>query len=65
MRANSKVRFVTASRVNLRSGPSTDESVVTVVTEGAPVFPERIEGPWALVRVLSGPVGWIHTSLLR
>jgi len=65
VRANPSARFVAGERVNVRSGPSTRDAVVTVVTEGTPVLPERFQEPWALVRVVSGPVGWIHTSLLR
>lgn len=57
-------RFVNARSVNLRAGPSTDERVLGVLHESTPVFPERRRGEWVLVRTLSGPVGWIHASLL-
>jgi hypothetical protein len=58
-------RFVRGSHVNLRSGPSTRHLVVDVLSESMPVFPERSDGQWVLVRTVNGPVGWIHTSLLR
>lgn len=57
--------YVRAERVNLRAGPSTDDEVVDVLTEGTPVFPERTRPPWTLVRVGSGSVGWVHRNLLR
>ena len=56
---------VRGRRVNLRQGPSTDEKVLTVLTEGTPVFPERHQPEWVLVRTPSGAVGWIHATLIR
>lgn len=58
-------RFVRARRVNLRSGPSTDAPVIGVLDESTPVFLERTEDDWVLVRTTAGPVGWVHSSLLR
>jgi SH3-like domain-containing protein len=57
--------FIKESRVNLRAGPSIDEDVLTVLTLGTPVFPERDRGNWVLVRASLGSVGWIHRSMLR
>ena len=57
-------RFVRASRVNLRSGPSTSHRVVTVLTGGTPVFPEKRRDDWMLVRTAAGPVGWVNAGLL-
>jgi hypothetical protein len=62
---NASARFVNTSRANLRSGPSTDDPVIHVLTRATPVFLEREQNDWALVRTLAGPAGWIHTSLLR
>lgn len=62
---HSETRFVLAKRVNLRSGPSTEHPVVEVLTPSTPVFPEGNQGNWALVRTVAGPIGWVHTSLLR
>jgi hypothetical protein len=62
---HASTRFVRARRVNLRAGPSTEAAVVGVLSESTPVFRERSEGDWVLVRTTKGPVGWIHASLLR
>jgi SH3-like domain-containing protein len=58
-------RFVRPLRVNLRSGPSTEHPVLDVLDRETPVFSERLEGEWLLVRTLAGQVGWIHGDLLR
>jgi hypothetical protein len=58
-------RFVSAERVNLRSGPSTDHAVIAVLEQSTPVFAERRNGAWVQVRTLRGPVGWVHGDLLR
>lgn len=57
--------FVDGNRVNLRSGPTTNDRVLQVLTRQTPVFVERRNDQWALVRVISGSAGWIHESLLR
>lgn len=57
--------FVSGERVNLRQGPSTKSPVVTVLGPSTPVFPERHDGAWVLVRTQRGRVGWIYGSLLR
>ena len=57
--------FVSGARVNLRAGPTTEDRVLTVLTQKTPVFRERQEGDWLLVRVVSGSAGWVHRSLLE
>jgi hypothetical protein len=57
-------RFIGATRANLRSGPSTGNHIVSVLRKSTPVLPERSEGSWLLVRTPSGPVGWVHDSVL-
>jgi SH3-like domain-containing protein len=57
-------RVVTAQRVNLRAGPSTNESVLGVLPQWTPVMPQRSEGEWVLVRTPDGIAGWVHISLL-
>lgn len=56
--------FVERERVNLRSGPSTADPVLATLEESTPVFPERVQGEWVLVRTPAGPVGWIFRPLL-
>lgn len=58
-------RFVDRPRLNLRSGPSTETRILHVLLEGTPVFPEREEGDWIMVRTPSGQAGWVYRSLLR
>jgi hypothetical protein len=62
---HASTRFIRARRVNLRENPSTDARVIGVLNEDTPVFLERGEGDWVLVRTAAGPVGWVHASLLR
>jgi len=61
----SNTYFVGAPHVNLRAGPTTQDRVVRVLTKETPVFAERKQGEWMLVRVISGSAGWIHQSLIR
>jgi hypothetical protein len=56
---------VTAPRANLRAGPSTTDAVLSVLAEATPVFPQRAQGEWVLVRTPDGVAGWIHASLLE
>jgi len=57
--------FVDGRRVNLRAGPTTENRILHVLTESTPIFAERSEQDWLLVRVISGSAGWIHKSLVR
>ena len=57
--------FVSSEKANLRAGPTTNDSVLRVLSKLTPVFAERSEGDWMLVRVISGSAGWIHKSLIR
>jgi hypothetical protein len=59
-----QVQLIQAPRVNLRAGPSTTDSILSVLTFGTPVFPQASEGNWVLVQVSGGPVGWIHRRLV-
>ena len=58
-------RTVSGRRVNLRDGPSTQHAVLAVLLLGMPVFPEREEGDWLLLRTADGSVGWVHRALIR
>lgn len=57
-------RRVKPHRANLRAEPGTDSPVLDVLPAQLPVFVEATEGEWALVRTVSGQVGWLHTDLL-
>jgi hypothetical protein len=58
-------RIIAGDRVNLRDGPSNQHAVLAVLLFGTPVFPEREEGDWVLLRTTDGSVGWVHRSLIR
>lgn len=64
VKATEQAMFINRPRVNLRSGPSTNEDVLLVLNQGTPVVMERDNGEWILVRTLAGSVGWVHRSLL-
>jgi hypothetical protein len=57
--------FIHGERVNLRAGPSKQHGVLAVLVGSTPVFRERSDGAWLMVRTTTGLVGWIHASLLR
>jgi hypothetical protein len=57
-------RLIRAKRVNLRVGPATDETVLSVLHADTPVVPQAREGDWALVQVTGGAAGRLHVSFL-
>ena len=57
--------FVQGNQVRLRAGPTTEGRVIRVLGKATPVFPERSQNDWMLVRVISGSAGWIHKSMIR
>ena len=68
--ANGAVRakntlWVNAPRLNVRDGPSTDNRVLAVLPRNAPVFEEKVDGNWALVRTPSGVLGWVYRPMLE
>ncbi len=68
--ANSAVRtkntlWVNAPRLNVRDGPSTGHRVLAVLPRNAPVFEEKVDGNWALVRTPSGVLGWVYRPMLE
>jgi hypothetical protein len=58
-------RTVKAGRANLRSAPTSESEVLSVLPAGLPLFVENVRGEWSLVRTVSGRVGWVHSGLLR
>jgi len=64
--ANSKgVYIVDVDRANLRAAPSVEESILTVLNRGTPLFWESSADSWYLVRTMRSAVGWIHQRLVR
>jgi hypothetical protein len=57
--------YVRSGRVNLRAAPNTDSDVLALLPADLPVFREGDSGEWALVRTVSGQVGWVNERLLR
>jgi hypothetical protein len=56
--------YIKPRRANLRAEPNTTSDVLAVLPEELPVFVESREEGWALVRTVSGEVGWVHVELL-
>lgn len=50
--------------VNMRSGPSTQNSVVADVERGVVLTKVATQGKWTKVQHSSGTVGWIYSPLL-
>jgi len=50
--------------VNMRSGPSTDDSVVADVERGVVLKKLATQGKWTKVQHANGTGGWIYTPLL-
>jgi SH3-like domain-containing protein len=50
--------------VNMRSGPSTTDSVVADVERGVVMKKLAVDGKWTKVQHASGTVGWIYSPLL-
>lgn len=59
------VRYVRARRLNLRAEPSEESSILSTLSRGTPVFAERSDGDWSLVRTPEGEVGWVFAPLLE
>jgi Bacterial SH3 domain len=57
-------RRVKPERVNLRAGPSTESAVLAVLSAELPVFVERSDQGWSLVRTPAGQVGWLRSDLI-
>ncbi|MHA6345091.1 SH3 domain-containing protein [Roseivivax sp. CAU 1761] len=59
------LRVVKSSRVNMRSGPGTQYSVLAQLTRGDEVEVLRQEGSWIKLRVAeSGRIGWMADFLI-
>lgn len=56
---------VTATSLNVRSGPSTSDAIVSSVRRNQRVTLLGRSGEWARVRVASGEPGWVAARYLR
>ena len=56
---------VTASSLNVRSGPSTSDAIVSSVRRNQRVTLLSRNGEWARIRVASGEPGWVAARYLR
>ena len=56
---------VSVAWANLREGPSTATGITEVLMAKTPVYAEKSEGAWYLVRTPWGKVGWMHRSVLE
>lgn len=62
--AASKVtKYVTASTLNVRSGPSTKDKIITSVKKNQAVPVTKTSGTWSQVNV-SGKTGWVSSKYL-
>lgn len=59
------VSRIAASSLNLRSGPSTSDAVVTTLRRNARVDVMGTRGEWTRVRASSGQLGWVASRYLR
>lgn len=50
--------------INMRSGPSTNDSIIADVERGVVLTRISQEGKWTKVRHSGGTTGWIYSSLL-
>lgn len=58
-------RYVKASAVNVRGGPGTRHSVVTVLNLGAEVSIYLVQGDWARISAPNKPEQWVYAPLLQ
>ncbi|MBD3290934.1 SH3 domain-containing protein [candidate division KSB1 bacterium] len=54
----------TKEKANVRSGPSTNFTLVTTLPANTPLNKERERGDWTYVEMKGGKKGWIYTPLL-
>ncbi|KAB2495614.1 N-acetylmuramoyl-L-alanine amidase [Priestia endophytica] len=63
--AQSEFLTVNASTLNVRSGPSTDHSIVTVVHNGDILSLIKRDTSWSYVQLLNGKKGWVSNVYLK
>lgn len=58
------IRYVSASSLNVRSGPNTEASVIGSLANGAEVRVFEIDGSWARLSQAGEPIRWVHIDYL-
>lgn len=56
--------LIVGDAVELRTAPTGEADVVDTLVAQTPVFPERSQSNWTLVRTPSGRIGWVRASRL-
>ncbi len=61
-----KTMWVNSSdgELNVRTGPGTNNSIITVVRTGSTVVVIGNSGKWSRIRIPDGRLGWVYTPLL-
>ena len=61
--SSSKTKYVTASTLNVRSGPSTTYKAITTVKKNTAVTVTQAKGSWEKVKI-GGKTGWVASKYL-
>ena len=61
---SNKSVIVNVETANMRSGPTTGDTVVATVKKGVVFEPLEMKGDWMKVRYKNEITGWMHNSLL-
>jgi len=56
--------IVNVETANMRSGPTTNDTVVATVKKGVVFTPLEMQGEWLKIRYKNEITGWMHNSLL-
>jgi len=59
-----KTVIVNVETANMRSGPTTDDSIIATVKKGVVFEPLEMSSSWIKVRYKNELTGWMHNSLV-
>ena len=62
--ASPKTLVIKGRRVNIRSGPGTNYSILTTLSKGEEVKGLGKQGKWYQVQLSDGRVGWVYATLV-
>ncbi len=62
---NGKTITITGTKVNIRSGPGTNYSIVTSLTKGTTVKALGKQGSWYQIQLPDGRIGWVYERLAQ